>query len=119
MRLNHVHFASGDVGATRAFYERFFGFKLHARLRDTTVLVNDDHFLLAIDAAPERAGVEPPAHFGFCVATRDEVEAAYAAMREAGVAFAQELRVLSENAVSFYCEDPAGNRVEVGWYRNL
>jgi catechol-2,3-dioxygenase len=120
MVFNHLHFASDKVVATRKFYEAYFGFRFHSNIRTTTVLVNESHFFLAIDPVE---GELPPSenrlHFGFCLTDADSVEHLYRQMESNRVPFAQQYEQISENAVSFYCYDPAGNCVEVGWYRTL
>lgn len=125
MVFNHLHFSSERVGDTQEFYESYFGFRLHSKIRDTTVLTNEHSFLLAIDpikGGPVKDGGTKAAgnlHFGFCLDDADSVENLYRKMEADHVAFAQVYRKISENAVSFYCYDPAGNCVEVGWYRSL
>ncbi len=119
MRLNHLHFASKAPEATREFYESYFGFRPHRRLGRTEVLVNEEHFLLAIDDSDSPDRRQSALHFGFCLDSPEKVEAAYLAMKNDGVPLEKELTRLSENAVQFYCFDPSGNHVEVGWYRNL
>lgn len=118
MQVNHLHFGSPNVDATRGFYERYFGFRHHSNLRETVVLVGDSHFLLAIDPLVE-AAAPTRLHFGFCVGDSAKVRTLYAKMKDEGVSFSQELKEISENAVNFYCVDPAGNCVEVGWYKPL
>jgi catechol 2,3-dioxygenase-like lactoylglutathione lyase family enzyme len=119
MKLNHIHFATGDITKTREFYETYFGFREHFRLHKTLVLTNDHHFLLALDDTNTQSATAPSFHFGFCVESADAVRDLYERMKLSGVAFVQEFKTLSPNAVSFYCLDPHGNQVEVGWYRNL
>ncbi len=117
MRLNHLHFSSENPEATKNFYESYFGFRPHKTMGKTTVLVNDERFLLAIDEgeSDERHGL----HFGFCLEASERVEAIYGEMKENGVVIEKEFTRLSDNACQFYCFDPSGNHVEVGWYRNL
>jgi len=117
--LNHIHFRAENPALTRAFYEKYFGFEFLRDLRGTIVLRNPGRFLLAIDPASEAAPATAGFHFGFCLETRDEVTHLYRQMRDEKVDFSQDLRVLGPGAVSFYCFDPAGNRVEVGWYQAL
>jgi catechol 2,3-dioxygenase-like lactoylglutathione lyase family enzyme len=121
MTLNHLHFASAEPEKTRAFYEIYFGFRVSRRLRGTTVLANPAGFVLAID---DRAGERPPCgprdrlHFGFCLESPQAVTALYETMKAGTVAAAPLVRI-GENALHFYCDDPAGNRIEVGWFRGL
>jgi catechol 2,3-dioxygenase-like lactoylglutathione lyase family enzyme len=120
VNLNHLHLSARQPESTRRFYETYFGFRPHLQLGETVVLVNAEHFLLAIDPRGDSTDASPPPlHFGFCVGRPEEVDALYQAMRQGGVVFTQELRVMSPNARSFYCWDPAGNQVEVGWYKKL
>jgi extradiol dioxygenase family protein len=115
--VNHLHFEAPDVEATRRFYETYFAFQPHLRLRDTVVLTNDRRFFLAID--PGNPSGEERLHFGFCLSTAEEVHRLHERMLADRIPLAQALKAHSENAVSFYCFDPAGNRIEVGWYRPL
>ena len=120
MKLNHLHFQSARPRETSAFYQEYFGFRAHVELGPTVVLANDERFFLAIDPAPGAEPVDGEAlHFGFCLRDADEVRMLYALMKGAGVPFTKDLTDLSPNATQFYCVDPAGNRVEVGWYRPL
>jgi catechol 2,3-dioxygenase-like lactoylglutathione lyase family enzyme len=119
MQFNHLHFATSRLEATRDFYTGYFGFEPFTKLRDTVVLKGKAHFLLAMDPACEATEPNARLHFGFCVETADEVDALYGRMLADGIAFAQPLKAISPHARNFYCYDPSGNCVEVGWYRPL
>ena len=117
MQLNHLHLKSHDIAASRAFYERYFGFRFFAQHGDGAFLTDDANFLVAI--FPYKADDTPLPewfHFGFCVGSSDVVEKLYARMKKDNVPFSSELSTWGDGAVTFYCVDPGGNKVEVGYH---
>ena len=119
MRLRHLHFGAQDVKQTQAFYETYFGFQEHLNLGDTVVLKDADQFVLAIDALEKVPPASPTLHFGFLLRSAKAVESLYEKMHRAGVSVVQPLKKISDKAIQFYCLDPSGNKVEVGWYQML
>jgi catechol-2,3-dioxygenase len=124
MTLNHLHFASRRAEQTRAFYEEYFGFRLSRQLPGTAVLCDGHGFLLAIDDRKDSLPETLPEgtaqlHIGFCLDTPEQVETLYGDMKARSVPFRGELTRLSANALHFYCQDPTGNQIEVGWFRGL
>jgi len=122
MRLNHFHFSSNTVPKTCEFYRRYFGFEVRWQILDKVVLGNRDGFILAIDPipisspAPDRTSLAPPLqHLGFYLDDVEEVVALHRRMKDDGVSIQQELTERSENCRHFYCVDPSGNSIEVGW----
>lgn len=114
--MNHFHFGSSNAVATVSFYEKYFGFREIKRLGPTHVLRDDNNFILAID---EIAGAEPIpncAHLGFTLTDPDVVEELHVTMSADQVPLPGELQRPSTRATHFYCQDPSGNRIEVGWY---
>jgi catechol 2,3-dioxygenase-like lactoylglutathione lyase family enzyme len=116
MNLNHVHLAGPDVLALRRFYETWFGFRKVADHGDGAFLRNKAGFLLAIDPVKKRASFPRWFHLGFCLDTARAVRGLHARMKAARVPIVRELIDLEGEATAYYCEDPAGTRIEVSWH---
>jgi catechol 2,3-dioxygenase-like lactoylglutathione lyase family enzyme len=114
--VNHFHFASARAGETISFYETYFGFRERRTLGKTHVLMNDSRFLLAIDETEACGPALNGAHLGFSLANPEAVKALFHKMARAGVTLSGNLLEPSARATHFYCVDPSGNRVEVGWF---
>lgn len=125
MKLNHLHISSPAVPETCSFYHQYFGFDVRWRILDKVVLADAEGFILAIDpvAPPPEASPEQTArptavqHIGFYLDTPEEVVALHRRMKSDGVGIPQELVERSANCLHFYCVDPSGNSIEVGWNR--
>ena len=112
--MNHLQIGSGDVAASRGFYERFFGFREAFRQDDILFLRSSTGFLLAIRELDAPANLPPWLHMGFCMPDASEVKTLYAAMRADGVRFARDLAE-GDGWCAFYCVDPGGFQIEVSW----
>ena len=122
MKLNHLHFSSPALPETCAFYHRYFGFEVRWRILDKVVLSDSEGFILAIDPIPQSehdqaSHASQLRHLGFYLDTPDEVVALHRRMKDDGVDISQELVERSANCLHFYCVDPSGNPIEVGWNR--
>jgi catechol 2,3-dioxygenase-like lactoylglutathione lyase family enzyme len=114
--MNHFHFASHAVDPTIAFYETYFGFRQARVLGKTHVLVGDHGFLLAIDEGESAATLPKGSHLGFTLESPEKVHALFRRMAAEGVAITSALVTPSPRASHFYCLDPSGQPLEVGWY---
>lgn len=114
--MNHFHFASQAVARTRDFYIRYFGFRERAKIGRTLVLENSDGFLLALDESRESSSMPENAHLGFRLKDAATVDHINAQMRAEGTVIVGTVLSPSPRARQFYCLDPSGNRIEVGWY---
>jgi catechol 2,3-dioxygenase-like lactoylglutathione lyase family enzyme len=109
MHLKHLALAAPDVGASSRFYSTYFGFSAGS---GPGLMANADGFRLAIHEAAER--VHPPdlLHFGFDVATSEDVWSLWKRMNEEGVTMQGE-PAKHMGTLVFWCRDPAGYLVEV------
>lgn len=116
MRLYHLHLHARDLAATRAFYERYFGFQ-RVFPESAEVFLRSTHgFLLAlVERAPEEASVPDWLHLGFQAESADEARALFRRMTDDGVAMAVPWTEFPTGTVKFHCIDPDGLRVEVRW----
>jgi catechol 2,3-dioxygenase-like lactoylglutathione lyase family enzyme len=112
MPLDHVALTVSDRDRSAAFYSEHFG--LTQRVHDDEhllILGDDDGSLLALSAGAPAAGDLPRTnHFGFRLASRDEVLAARERFRAAGVT---ELEWQDHGPARVQVADPDGYRVEV------
>ena len=114
MRINHLHLHVRNIGRSRAFYERWFGFREHVQHGPILFLRDDGDLDLAL--APDEAPGELPAwfHFGFRLESTDAVHALHDQMQEAGVSIAMPFQDWGDLA-AFRCADPDGYQIEVYW----
>ncbi len=118
MDLNHLHLGAADVSSSRAFYERYFGFRHDADHGDGVFLRNDDGFMIAIDPVSDVPVLPSWFHYGFCLAEGSAVRALHARMTAEGVDLASKLMDFGDDCVVFYCNDPDGYRIEVSFHAN-
>lgn len=114
--MNHFHFASSAVDPTIAFYETYFHFQKCRTLGKTHVLEGSHGFLLAIDESEDSVCLPPGSHLGFRLDTPEAVQAIYRRMYADGVPITTPLATPSPRASHFYCLDPSGHSIEVGYY---
>jgi catechol 2,3-dioxygenase-like lactoylglutathione lyase family enzyme len=113
--LNHVALTVGDREASAAFYGEHFGL-IERVLDDEHLLIlgSPDGSLLALREGVVPDGLPPTNHFGFQVASADEVRAARERMRAAG---ATETEWQDDAGfVRVQVADPDGYRVELFAY---
>jgi catechol 2,3-dioxygenase-like lactoylglutathione lyase family enzyme len=111
MPLNHVALTVRDRERSAAFYAEHFG--LTQRLHDDEhlmILGSSDGSLLALSEGEPPPGLPRTNHFGFQLAAHDEVRAARARFREAGV---PETEWQDDGMVRVQVADPDGYRVEL------
>jgi len=116
VHLTHLGLPVRDDVRSLDFYSAYFGFDpaTAQRYPDGTVIVrNADGFDLALHAGQEPGPAQPFLHFGFRLASADDVRAALRRMR------ADEIEIVEDDdeadMVSFKCLDPDGHRIEVYW----
>jgi catechol 2,3-dioxygenase-like lactoylglutathione lyase family enzyme len=110
----HLALPVGDVVASIAFYGAHFGFREWYRADDAVLLTDDRGNTLALTPGEPVRDVTGFFHFGFDVASPEEVRAFHDRMVAARVELAEPL-VEEEAYVAFKCLDPDGYRIEVGW----
>jgi lactoylglutathione lyase len=104
--VNHVALEVGDLDEALDFYGRVFALELRGRVPGMAFVDMGDQFL-----AFSEGRTQPPdgsRHFGLVV---DDMEAAEAALREAGA------EILPGRGLDF--RDPWGNHVQVVDYRDI
>jgi catechol 2,3-dioxygenase-like lactoylglutathione lyase family enzyme len=109
MKMNHLALSALDVPSESAFYCTYFGFK---PARGPGFLVDGAGFVLTIDAPPEPVTAPSSIHFGFHLASHDDVRTLYERMKADGVQLAQPVTAQGPT-VCFFCHDPAGYLVEI------
>lgn len=109
MHLKHLALAAQDVGRSSRFYATYFGFLEGPGLG---LMANADGFRLAIHESAD--ALHPPdlLHFGFDVATNDDVWSLWNKMTQDGVTM-QGKPIEHMGSLVFWCRDPAGYLVEV------
>jgi catechol 2,3-dioxygenase-like lactoylglutathione lyase family enzyme len=112
--LNHLHLHVRDVEASRAFYERYFGFAPHVKHGEILFLRNERGFDLALAPDPSPSVFPDWFHFGFRLDTPAAVRSLHERMRAEKVAIVKPLYEDDELA-SFRCADPDGHGIEVYW----
>ncbi len=117
MNLNHLHLHVRDIAASRAFYEKYFGFA-HVRLTEDEgkfiIVQNTDEFDLALNQDAEPPAIPKWSHFGFRLANAAAVREKYQRFVSDGVAIRAKLQEY-EDLVTFRVNDPDGYAVEVYW----
>ena len=115
MALNHLNLTVPDVSQTRAFFERYFGFRCVAgRESDAlVVLVDESGFVLTLNNFARAAEVVYPGafHVGFRQDSREQVDALYQRLKADG--FDMKPPHEFHGGWTFYFRAPGGFLVEV------
>lgn len=115
--MNHFHFSTPYYNQTIDFYEKHFAFKEIKQLGKTHVLKNARGFFLGVDEG-ECANLLPQeTHLGFTFESQEEVLTLYKTLKESKQCSVGVLQTPSPRATHFYCSDPSGNHLEIGWYQ--
>jgi catechol 2,3-dioxygenase-like lactoylglutathione lyase family enzyme len=114
--LDHLNLRVRDVGACRAFYERWFGFTHAFDADGGHFLRNGSGFLLALVPADPHLPLPPGFHTGFSLDSADEVVARHAELTAGGVPVSplEDARP-GTDYVTFRCWDPDGTEIEQFW----
>ncbi len=117
--LSHFGIHVTDMARMEAFYTRALGLLVSDRgaLPNGPTLVflsrdpDEHHQLVLVTGRPPDAGYNVVNQISFKLPTLDDLKAAHARMKEAGI---KEFRIVTHgNAWSIYFADPEGNRVEL------
>lgn len=112
----HVHLTVSDLARSRAFYEAFLGVA-PVKVKDGYVKFLPDWapLNLALSEGRPAAGAGPVSHQGVQVASRTEVLAHLARVRQAGLSAREEFGVdcCHANQDKFWVQDPDGLEWEV------
>jgi catechol 2,3-dioxygenase-like lactoylglutathione lyase family enzyme len=115
MTLNHIDLHVSDVGAARAFFERFFDLTCtYQRAGQIAILEDDAGLQLGVS---NLRGSPPPAyppdfHVGFVLPHANQVKEMYQRLRAGGVPIRRDLREAGGN-LFFMCEGPDSIPVEI------
>jgi lactoylglutathione lyase len=114
VKLNHVNLPVADVAATRAFFEKHFGFRCIAQPSDANVVLTDNAGLVLTISNFDRASeVTYPKgfHVGFMQDSDDRVDDIYGRLKTAGMQPGKPENM--HGARTFYFTAPGGFTVEV------
>jgi catechol 2,3-dioxygenase-like lactoylglutathione lyase family enzyme len=118
--MRHIALNVQALEACEAFYVDVLGMAVEWRPDADNVYLcsgNDNLALHRVAAAPE--GPQRLDHLGFILGEPEHVDAWYAFFQSHGVRFRTEPRTHRDGARSFYCEDPAGNVVQMIYHPPL
>jgi catechol 2,3-dioxygenase-like lactoylglutathione lyase family enzyme len=112
--LRHLALNVQDVADAVDFYRRVFGMKIVWQPDPENAYLSSgcDNLALHRDAGSDRSG-QALDHFGFIVATVDELQAGYQWAQENQLDIAHPLRRHRDGSVSYYVRDPDGNVIQV------
>ena len=124
--LRHLALNVTDVGRSRAFYEELFGMRVVWQPDGQNVYLSSGADNLALHQTPNRSP-SPAAgaldHFGFVVASVDDVTAMYRHIAAVGpqhcARIVKEPKQHRDGSYSFYLSDPDGNVIQVLYEPNI
>lgn len=120
--LRHVALQVRKLEECEQFYTALLGMSVEWRPDADNVYLTTGHDNLALHRAPPDfvAGTgQRLDHFGFIVATPEQVDVWYDFLRTHGVAVTRNPRTHRDGARSFYCVDPDGNSVQIIYHPPL
>lgn len=121
--LRHVALWVGDLSAAEHFYKDLLGMRVEWRPDAENVYLTSGADNLALHQAV--AGFDPALthqrldHIGFILETPAEVDAWHSFLTGHGVKIQAVPHTHRDGARSFYCLDPAGNRVQMIYHPPL
>ncbi len=113
--VRHLHLASRDHAASRAFFERYFEFRFDSvfpRGADpaATILRSPAGFQIYLEG-PSESTLPAWFHFGFFVESGEACRALYDRMQRDHVPIARPF--VTEPFTNYFCTDPDGHLVQV------
>lgn len=111
--MRHVALFVDNLQAAEYFYVELLGMEVEWRPDESNVYLssgNDNLALHGVDVRPESGRLD---HIGFFINDIDAVDQWYEFLKANDVKLLTEPRTHRDGARSFYCEDPAGTRVQV------
>jgi catechol 2,3-dioxygenase-like lactoylglutathione lyase family enzyme len=112
--LRHVALFVKDLEACERFYVDLLGLHVEWRPDGDNVYLSSGHDNLALHRAPSPpTGGQILDHIGFLLRCIDDVDPWHAFLRDNGAPIVAVPRTHRDGARSFYCLDPAGNRVQI------
>lgn len=120
--LRHVALRVRDLEACERFYTQLLGMRVEWRPDADNVYLtsgNDNLALHRVAHAPAAADGQRLDHIGFIINTPKGVDDWFAFLGENAVTLTMEPRTHRDGARSFYCQDPAGNTVQIIYHPSL
>ncbi|HSG90444.1 MAG TPA: VOC family protein [Pseudomonadales bacterium] len=113
--MRHLALFVGDLEACLDFYTRLLGMEIEWQPDPDNIYLSSGNDNLALHRAsePPTATGQRLDHFGFIIDAIDEVDLWHAFLQQEGVTLRTAPRTHRDGARSFYCEDPAGNVVQL------
>jgi catechol 2,3-dioxygenase-like lactoylglutathione lyase family enzyme len=114
--LRHVALFVREMDACLRFYIDVLGMRLEWQPDADNYYLTSGSDNLALHRAPashDTSGSQRLDHIGFIIRTPDEVDAWHAHFTKHGVKILRQPATHRDGARSFYCEDPAGNTVQI------
>ena len=111
--MRHLALKVHALEATERFYTELLGMAVEWRPDADNVYLTSGKDNLALHRAPAPPGQGTLDHLGFFVNNKAQIDAWHAYLESQGVKILTAPTDHRDGARSFYCEDPAGNRVQL------
>jgi len=108
--LNHLSFPTTDPMATAVFFQKYFGCEIVAA--GDAILLKHDGMDIVLDHTSSEVQWPGNFHFGFEVATLDQVHELYRVFKADGVTMETEVFNNSRGS-RFFCRTPEGILIEI------
>lgn len=120
--LRHVALNVKEIDTCEKFYTELLGMRVEWRPDADNVYLTGGNDNLALHRVVSAVDPEAPQrldHIGFLVNEIGDVDAWFAFLRSKDVRILKEPKTHRDGARSFYCQDPAGNTVQMIYYPPL
>ncbi len=120
--LRHVALNVKDLEACERFYTDLLGMRVEWRPDADNVYLTSGNDNLALHRATSAVNSELAQrldHIGFVVNEIGDVDAWFMYLKSKGAAMVEEPGTHRDGARSFYCQDPAGNTVQIIYHPSL
>ena len=111
--LHHIALFVMNFEETEAFYTGLMGMNVEWRPDEDNVYLTSGTDNLALHRVPEQPEPGQLDHIGFFINAIDEVDSWFEYLSASKVKMLSEPRTHRDGARSFYCQDPAGTRVQM------
>lgn len=118
--LRHVALNVKELEACEKFYTELLGMRVEWRPDPDNLYLTSGNDNLALHrAAVSPEGPQRLDHVGFVVDKMPDVDVWFSFLKSQGVAILREPKTHRDGARSFYCQDPAGNTVQMIYHPSL
>ena len=111
--MRHVALLVEDLERSQTFYTSLLGMTVEWRPDDDNVYLTSGNDNLALHRRSGDSRESVLDHIGFFINDISQIDQWYAFLRENHVKMLTEPKTHRDGARSFYCEDPAGTRVQL------